>query len=265
MKTNNKKLYEDIMTVVAKKVKKALIDNTVNETFEDTNGSFKLVHYVSYHNNTCKSFVKDCVNDALTNGINGNTLVQLKNCYSDETAVMKRILDKYSRKYFNVSFSKLNSEICNGLTETLFAHICKFIKYDLDIENDDNWAPMYTVHRNNESIMTSLPKEVKTVLNESTVARKIKTRVYNVLFYNLAPEIQGETVTLEDIAHEPRFLKKIAGYLIEEKVKAAISRSFITKTDYGYIVDKYDPKYEDGGDNWWDFSIDGEKVEVKAF
>ena len=119
-----------------------------------------------------------------------------------------------------------------------------------------------------ESIMTSVAKEVKKALSESLVANKIKNRVYDVLFYNLAPEIQGETVTIDNIAHEHGFLRKIAGYLIEAKVKAAISRSFITQTDYGYIADKNsngEVRYEDGGDNWWDFSIDGEKIDVKAF
>ena len=78
MKKDNKKaLYESIMTSVAKEVKKALnesIYNTVNESFKDTGSSFKLVHYVSYHNDICKLFVKDCVDEAFINDINSNTL-----------------------------------------------------------------------------------------------------------------------------------------------------------------------------------------------
>jgi len=46
--------------------------------------------------------------------------------------------------------------------------------------------------------------------------------------------------------------------MVEERVKDIMETNFSHKENE--IV-----RYVNGGDNWWDFELDGEKIEVKAF
>lgn len=120
-----------------------------------------------------------------------------------------------------------------------------------------------------EQIMRNVSREVKRSLNES-VEGSIDKAFYALLFGKLNYGFKS----IDEILQDDRILKKIAGYIIEEQVKDLV-RYMFTENYYdnkGYhagariMQDENGlPRYTDGGDNWWDFMLDGQKVEIKAF
>jgi len=105
-----------------------------------------------------------------------------------------------------------------------------------------------------ESIMTSVAKEVKKVLNESNIENNINNFIYTMLLGEF-----NKSINIDRLIHTPAFLRKIAGYIVEERVKDTIRYAFPRHSEEEL------PRYIDGGENWWDFELDGEKVEIKAF
>lgn len=120
-----------------------------------------------------------------------------------------------------------------------------------------------------EQIMRKVSREVKRSLNES-VEDSINKAFYALLFGKL----KYGTKSIDEILQNERILKKIAGDIVEEQVKDLVEYMF-TENYYdnnGYhagariMQDENGlPRYTDGGDNWWDFMLDGQKVQIKAF
>ena len=105
-----------------------------------------------------------------------------------------------------------------------------------------------------ESIMTSVAKEVKKTLNESNIENNMNDFIYTMLLGEF-----NKSINIDRLIHNPKFLRKIAGYIVEERVKDTIRYAFPRHSEEEL------PRYIDGGENWWDFELDGEKVEIKAF
>lgn len=129
------------------------------------------------------------------------------------------------------------------------------------------------MRRNNkalyEQIMRNVSREVKRSLNES-VEDSLNKAFYALLFGKL----NYMTKSIDEILQDERILKKIAGYIVEEQVKDLVQYMFTEnyQDENGYhagtriMQDENGlPRYTDGGDNWWDFMLDGQKVEIKAF
>ncbi len=124
-----------------------------------------------------------------------------------------------------------------------------------------------------EKIMRNVSKQVKqsiNALNESNVATNMSGKVYDILFN----KVLYCTMSVDDILKDQKILKKIAGSIVEARVKDTVRYAFTEnyQDSQGYHAGtriKQDaagmPRYVDGGDNWWDFMLDGEKVEIKAF
>ncbi len=81
-------------------------------------------------------------------------------------------------------------------------------------------------------------------------------------------------MSITDILKDNKVFAKIAGYVVEARIKNVLSYIFTHNTydDNGIFAGaKMEtdadglPRFVDGGNNWWDFSLDGEKVEIKAF
>lgn len=107
-----------------------------------------------------------------------------------------------------------------------------------------------------ENIMRNVAKTVKHSLTESNIASNIDGKVYDLLFDRIEHQIVTK-FSIEELLSDSKFAKKIAGYLVEEMVKRAV--------EYSIRVDDLDIDYVNGENNWWDFSLNGEKVEIKAF
>ena len=68
-----------------------------------------------------------------------------------------------------------------------------------------------------ESIMTSVAKEVKKVLNESNIENNINNFIYIMLLGEF-----NKSINIDRLIHTPALLTKIAGYIVEERVKDTI-------------------------------------------
>lgn len=69
----------------------------------------------------------------------------------------------------------------------------------------------------------------------------------------------NKSINIDRLIHNQKFLRKIAGYIVEQRVKDTLRYAFPRHSEEEL------PRYIDGNENWWDFELDGEKVEIKAF
>jgi len=120
-----------------------------------------------------------------------------------------------------------------------------------------------------ESIMKDVAKTVKKSLNENA-SDKLNDVFYGIIFN----KINYAGLSISEILQDDKILAKVAGSVVEEQIKQVLKYTF-THNAYdddgvfiGATLDKDAnglPRFVDGGNNWWDFSLDGEKVEIKAF
>ncbi len=117
-----------------------------------------------------------------------------------------------------------------------------------------------------DSIMKDVSKQVKRHLNESNVSNTIPQDFYKIMFNHLS----YRQLDINEILSKRNILAKIAGYIVEERIKDIMKYLFSHNGSFGegVVLDTDEqgmPRYADGGNNWWDFTLDGEKVEIKAF
>ena len=116
-----------------------------------------------------------------------------------------------------------------------------------------------------ESIMRSISKEVKrslASLNESNASGNMNDILFGKAYF--------QSLNINDLLQDPYILKKIAGYIVEAQVKKVVNQVFSknyqdAREEHSSSNSAGIPRYVNGGDNWWDFTLDGEKVEIKAF
>ena len=120
-----------------------------------------------------------------------------------------------------------------------------------------------------ESIMRGISKEVKcslASLNESNASGNMNDILFGKAYF--------QSLNINDLLQDTYILKKIAGYIVEAQVKKVVKQQFSknyqdTRGNHSGSAPSSDstgiPRYVDGGNNWWDFTLDGEKVEIKAF
>ena len=125
-----------------------------------------------------------------------------------------------------------------------------------------------------ESIMKNVSHEVKRTLNKTNKlneAAEFSPFVYDAIFGQSRDYYE---MSIEDILKDPKIMRKVAGYIIEARVKDIIRMEFSVGVgekgfyDKGINIklnDENMPRYVDGGDNWWDFIIDNQKVVIKSF
>lgn len=121
-----------------------------------------------------------------------------------------------------------------------------------------------------ENLMRDISNTVKKHINESNFANTMAPEIYKFLF----GDDSYSWKSVDEILEDDRIMKKVAGYIVEEQVKDLVKYMFTEnyKDERGYhagtrlMQDSLgNARYIDGKDNWWDFSIDGEKIEIKAF
>ncbi len=120
---------------------KSLLEYLIKESDETLN-QFSLVLYISKNKEICKNFVRDVRKDFFNNDLI-TSKESLSNLTQNKIKAIKQILDKNSKKYFNVSYNGLEKK-CKGLSDSLFETICSHIINNvIEKDSENDWPAMY--------------------------------------------------------------------------------------------------------------------------